>query len=188
MEAPENKTGATDEKRHWKQRIQREMVTYGINALYLAVFFGVFAWYRRFVLAEYEIKYFKYGAAIIEALVLAKVIWFGEILGLVRDRENRPLLYPTLQKSLVFTLFFGVFAMFEAMVGGAIKGVGAGGGLTKLLGEGKYELLARCMITFCAFVPFFAFRELARTFGEGKLWKLFFRRREATPPDFGLPA
>ncbi|MGZ4964421.1 MAG: hypothetical protein ACXWC8_17835, partial [Limisphaerales bacterium] len=162
--------------------------TYAINALYLAVFFGAFAWYRRFVLAEYEIKYLNYGSAIIEALVLAKVVWFGEVIGLVRDRGNRPLLYPTIQKAFVFTVFFGVFAIIEHMVGGMIEGIGASGGMLKLWHEGMYELLARCMVTFCALIPFFAFRELARTFGEGKLWKLFFRRREENPPEIGLPA
>jgi hypothetical protein len=45
---------------------------------------------------------------------------------------------------------------------------------------GKDELLARCMIMFVAFIPFFAFEELERVLGEGKLSKLFFRRRSAT--------
>jgi hypothetical protein len=40
--------------------------------IYLAIFFGVFTWYRRFVLAEYRITYLHYGTAIIEALILAK--------------------------------------------------------------------------------------------------------------------
>jgi hypothetical protein len=32
-------------------------------------------------------------------------------------------------------------------------------------------------VIFVAFVPFFAFRELGRVLGEGKIWALFFRRR-----------
>lgn len=55
---------------------------------------------------------------------------------------------------------------------------GLAGGLAELRAEGWYELLARCLITFVVFIPFFAFKELGRTFGqEGKVGRLFFRNR-----------
>ena len=38
---------------------------------------------------------------------------------------------------------------------------------------GKYELLARCLVTFVAFFPFFAFKELERVLGEGKIRTCF---------------
>jgi len=41
-------------------------------------------------------------------------------------------------------------------------------------------LLARCLITFVAFIPFFAFKELGRVLGEDKIRTLFFRGRAAT--------
>jgi hypothetical protein len=163
------------------------MIRYAFNVLYLAVFFGAFTWYRRAVLAEYGIEYFKYGAAIVEALVLAKVLWLAELIGLVREEaQDKPLLYPTLQKAFVFTLFAAVFSLVESMVRGAIQGVGAMGGLSEELGKHKFELFAQCIVTFCAFIPFFAFRELARELGEGKLWKLFLKHREE-PTEFGMP-
>lgn len=169
---------ASQAKPPWKKKIIRELVRYWINFMYLAVFFGAFAWYRRFVLDEYRISYFNYGAAVLEALVLAKVIWIGELLGLGRRHEDKPLIYPTIHKALVFSLFVGLFAIIEHMLGGIIHGIGVAGGLAKLWNEGKYELLARCLVTFFAFIPFFAFRELARVMGEGKLRILFFRKRE----------
>ena len=181
-----NKTNAGQAKLPWKQRIIRELIRYWINFLYLAVFFGAFAWYRRFILDEYRISYFNYGAAAIEALVLAKVIWIGELLGLGRTHENKPLIYPTLHKAFAFSLFVGLFAIIEHMIGGIIHGIGVAGGLAKLWHEGKYELIARCLVTFFAFIPFFAFRELARLMGEGKLSKLFLRRRE--PVELAAPA
>ena len=54
------------------------------------------------------------------------------------------------------------------------------GGLAKLWGEGKYELLARCLVTFLAFIPFFAFKELEAVVGKGSLRRLFFRKRVET--------
>jgi hypothetical protein len=159
----------------WKQRLRREFIRYWTNFLYLAIFFGAFTWYRRLVLAEYHISYLNYGTAIIEALVLAKVILIGDALGLGREREGRPLIAPTLRKSLVFTVFVGIFGILEHMIGGLLEGKGLLGGLQELMRISKYELLARCLITFFAFIPFFAFRELRTVLGEGKLFGWFFR-------------
>lgn len=165
------------QKTVWKERLYREFVKYWINVVYLSVVFGLFAWYRRLILAEYEIKYLKYGVAIIEALVLAKVILIGDMLGLGREFKNKPLIYPTLYNAIVFSLFVGLFAIIERTVEGLLQGKGAMAGLAELRAEGWYELLARCLITFVMFVPFFAFKELAKVLHEeGSLAKLFFRK------------
>lgn len=170
----------------WKRKLLGELARYFINVIYLSVFFGAFAWYRRFILAEYRISYLNYGSALIEALILAKVVWIGEVLHIVRQRDDKPLIHPTLKNALVFTVFVAFFEILERMAGGAIKGIGAIGGVVDLWHNGKFELLARCVMTFCAFIPFFAFRELARQLGEGKLWKLFFGHNQ--PEILGTPA
>jgi hypothetical protein len=113
----------------WKQRIAREFIRYWINVAYLAVFFGAFAWYRRFVLAEYGITYLHYGSAIIEALILAKVVLVGDALGLSRGLKNKPLIYPTLHKTVVFSVFVGIFAIVEHVVEGLVHGKGVAEGL-----------------------------------------------------------
>jgi hypothetical protein len=179
MSLSSSETKVKDEKAVWKQRFVREFVRYWINFAYLVVFFGVFAWYRRFILAEYRISYLNYGAAIIEALILAKVILLGDFLGLSRGFEKKPLVYPTLYKAVMFSGFVGLFAILEHMIGGLLHGKGVAGGLAELLREGKYELLARCLVTFFAFVPFFAFRELGTVLGEGKIRALFLGNRAA---------
>jgi len=61
---------------------------------------------------------------------------------------------------------------------GLWKGKGGMGGLVDFLEKGHHELLAGCLVIFVAFIPFFAFRELGRVLGEGKIWDLFFRRRD----------
>jgi hypothetical protein len=161
----------------WKQRLAHEFVRYWVNVAYLALFFGVFVVYRRFVLAEYQISYLHYGTAIIEALILAKVILIGDAAGLGGESKDKPLIYPTLRKAVVFSIFVGIFAIVEHMVEGLIHGKGVAGGLATLWSEGKDEILARCLVTFFAFIPFFAFRELAVMMGEGELHSLFFRKR-----------
>ena len=45
-------TNANDKVARLKQKFIREMVDYWLNVVYLTVFFGLFTWYRRLVLAE----------------------------------------------------------------------------------------------------------------------------------------
>jgi hypothetical protein len=188
METP-TPSSASKTKLPWKQKMKREIVQYLITVLYLAFFFGAFTWYRRFILAAYDINYLNYGIAFIEALIMAKVVWLGEVLHIVRDRPDEPLLYPTLKKACVFTIFVALFGMSEQLVRARIEGFTIPEAFNKLIDEDKYELIARCVIIFCAFIPFFAFRELARELGEGKMWRMFIGRRkhgDFEPP--GAPA
>jgi hypothetical protein len=159
------------------------MIEYSMNFVYLALLFGVFTWYRRLILAEYQISYVHYGFSLIEALVLAKVIMLGDILKLGRGLEGKPLIYPTLYQTVVFTVWVALFSVFEETVGGLLHGKGLAGGFSEILGRGTYELLARCMMVFFAFIPFFAFRETERVLGQGKVRELFFRKRAAVESD-----
>jgi hypothetical protein len=127
-----------------------------------------------------------YGFAVIKALILAKVIWLGELFGLGRNRGKRPLIYSTLWKTFLFTALVGLFALVEHMVTGLVHGVGVTGGLNELWHVGKFELLARSLVAFCAFIPFFAFRELGNVIGRSKIRELFFRNGSAV--EMGAPA
>jgi hypothetical protein len=91
--------------------------------------------------------------------------------------KEKPLIYPTLYKSVIFSLFVGIFSVIEGTVKGLIKGKGWDGWLLEVGDEGKYEFLARCLMIFVVFIPYFAFKELGNTLGEGKLGKLFLRNR-----------
>jgi hypothetical protein len=165
-------------KRNWKKIVFEEMVEYWINVAYLAVVFAAFTFYRRIILAAYDITYTNYWVAVIEALILAKVIMIGTVVRLGRGLEDKPLIFPTLQKTVVFTLFVAVFTLLEHTIKGLLTGKGLTGGLVDYFGKGPHEFLAGCLLVFVAFVPFFGFKESARVLGEEKIWALFFRRRE----------
>jgi hypothetical protein len=176
-------TGANKKKSGWKQKIIHEPIEYWINFIYMAVFFGMFSWYRRLILAEYQISYLNYGVALIEAAILAKVIMIGDVLRLGRRLEEKPLIYPTLYKAVVFSVWVAVFGVLEHTISGLLHGKGLVGGFDELMSKGRDALIARCLVTFFAFIPFFAFKELGRVLGEGKIRALFFRRRAATESD-----
>ena len=169
---------ATDKKKgSLKEKVVHEVVEYWVNVCYLALVFAAFTQYRRFLLAALDITYTNYWVAVIEALILAKVVMIGDVLRLGRRLEHKPLIYSTLLKTVVFSLFVGAFTLIEHAIKGLWKGKGLTGGLVELLGKGHHELLAGCLVTFVAFIPFFAFRELGRVLGDGKIWDLFFLRR-----------
>jgi hypothetical protein len=175
MRSPDEKKG------NLKKRIFHEMAEYWINVAYLSLVFAAFTQYRRLVLAAHDITYTNYWVAVIEALILAKVVMIGGVFRLGRHLgqglEQRSLIYPTLYKTVAFTLFVGVFTLIEHVIKGLWMGKGLTGGLVGFLGEGSHELLAGCLVVFVAFVPFFAFKELGRVLGESKIRTLFFQRK-----------
>ena len=172
-----------EKKVGWKQKLFHELIEYWINFVYLALFFGVFTAYRRLIMAEYQIGYQHYGIAVIKALVLAKVIMIGDFLRLGRRLEDKSLIFPTLYKSAVFSIWVAVFNVLEDVIKGLLHGTGLAGGFVELISKGKDELLAGCLVIFFAFIPFFAFKELGELLGESKIRGLFFRRISATESD-----
>lgn len=160
-----------------KEKIFHEMVEYWINVCYLTLVFAAFTQYRRFLLAAHDITYANYGFAVIEALILAKVIMIGDVFRLGRGLENKPLVYPTLYKTVVFTLFVAVFTLIEHGVKGLWKGDGFTSGIVDFLGKGSHEILANSLVVFVAFIPFFGIKELGRVLGQDKIRALFFRGR-----------
>jgi hypothetical protein len=172
-----------DKKKSLKEKIFHELVEYWINVIYLTLVFAAFTVYRRFLLAAYDITYTNYGFAVIEALILAKVIMIGAVFRLGRGLEQKPLIYPTLCKTAVFTLFLGIFTVLENVVKVLWKGTGFTGNVADFLGKGHNEFLANALVVFVAFIPFFGVKELGRVLGEEKIRALFFRRRDMDSSD-----
>jgi len=160
----------------WKHTLVHELIEYWITFAYLLVFLVAFVWYRRLILAEYQISYTNYWFPVIEAAVLAKVILIGDAMRLGRGMERGPLIVPTLYRTVVFAVFIAAFSVLEATVRGLIHGQGWMGGLDEIASKGRYELIAWGIVAFVAFVPFFGLKELDRVLGEGRLRALFWQR------------
>lgn len=172
-------------KADWKHKIGHELIQYGLIFMYLAFFFSVFTWYRRLILAEYHIYYLHYGISIFKALILAKVVLLGGTLGLGRQTPGRPLVISTLVNTIIFCLWVAAFDLLERTIIGLLHGRGLAGGVQEILHVGADELLVRCVLTFFAFIPFFAFKALAQELGETRIRELFFRQHgvRKTPAD-----
>jgi hypothetical protein len=158
-----------------KEKLRGELFQYGLNVAYLTIVFAAFTAYRTLILAAHNIVYTNYLVAVIEGLILGKVIMIGSLFRLGRRFETKPLIYPTLYKTVVFTVFVGTFKVIEHGVKGLLKGQGFMGGVHEFSEKGFEELMANGLVVFVAFMPFFAIKELGRLLGEGRIAALFFR-------------
>ena len=68
-------------------------------AVYLWVMFGLMALHASVVLAERQMSYQFYGFAIVNSLILAKVMLVAEDLHFGENFKDRPLVYPILFKA-----------------------------------------------------------------------------------------
>ena len=166
-----------------KQKIIHELGEFLRIFLFLAPLFCGFATYHMVILKDVGGKYFAYGAALVNALLLSKIILIGEYLKLGKRHESKPLLYSTVYKSFAFTVLVAVFHILESAVKALLHNEGMAGAFTELRDLGIGEVLARSFVMFCALLPFFALRETARAMGEHRLEDLFLRSRASTECD-----
>lgn len=161
-----------------KERALEEFKAYWVITFYLWLFLGSFTVYRRLILAETGVPYLHYGIALIEAMVIAKVVLIGRVFGFSRRFDHMPLIVPVIYKSLVFALLVLLFGVLEKTLDGLFHSEGLMGGLQKIVDVGPYEIGARTLMLTVAFVPFFAFSEIGRVLGGSELAALFFAKRE----------
>jgi hypothetical protein len=144
--------------------------------LYLWVLFALFAIHHSIILVEKRINYQAQGFAIINALILAKLMLIGEDLHLGKRFEDKPLIYSILYKSLVFCVFFIGFHIIEEMAVGVIRGGTIGQSFPAIGGGSLQGIFSVGAIVFIALIPFFAFREIGRVIGKSELWSLLLTR------------
>jgi hypothetical protein len=158
------------------QKFLVEMRKFAVVASFLFFFFGAFTTYRRLILSQYEIDYFQYGYALIQALVLGKVVLLGEIFHLGDRFHGKPLILPTLYKTFSFSILVLAFAVLEHFIKGFIHGENIGAVVGDLASKAGADIMAKILVMFIAFIPMFAISEIGNVLGEGKLFELFFER------------
>jgi hypothetical protein len=166
-----------------KQKVTHEFREMLVVFLFLAPFFLAFSTYRLILLNEFHVNYFEYGTALINALILSKVILIGELAGLGKRHEEKPLILSTVYKAFLFSLLAAAFRVLEDTLRGLTHGRGWAAAFGDLSSGGWNELLGRTVVMFLAFIPFFALMEVGRVMGEDKLFDLFYRKRAAGESD-----
>ncbi len=148
-----------------------------IMVFYLWVVFGLYVLDESLILGKEHISFQMHGFAIINALVLGKVLLIGEDMSFADRFKDWPLIYPILYKALAFMVLFLAFHFAESIGVGLWDGKSVVESLPHE-GNGTWQAwLCVAAILFISLVPFFAFREIGRVIGERELWALMFKKR-----------
>jgi hypothetical protein len=158
-----------------KQRAAREAEEYLVIASFLGALLGALTAYRRLLMSEVGVPYFHYGYAVIEALVLAKIVLLGEALHLGVRFERRPLIVSALFKSVVYGLLTFAFHILEHVVHALVTGESPGVALARLAAQ-PGEICAYSLVLFVAFVPFFSLQAAGRLLGEVRFLDVLLKR------------
>jgi hypothetical protein len=158
-------------KNNLKQKVKHEFEELAILSAYLAFFFCGLATYSMLLLDKFHISYFAYGTALINALIIAKVILIGEAVHAGKKFEAKALVYSALWKAFVFAWLVFAFHLVEEAIKDLIHGAGFGAAFHDIR---IYDLLVRTGLIFCLFIPLFLFRELRRVVGDEDFRALFF--------------
>lgn len=148
-----------------KHRLVHEVERYLIMFLYLWVLLGLFVLNEAVTLQEHRIPFAAHGFALINALVLAKVMLIAEDLNLGARLQPRPLIYPIVTEALLLTVLFIVFHFIEHIVIGLFEHEGLQASVPSIGGGGVRGVVLVGLILFFSLIPFFAFRRVTREIG-----------------------
>ena len=154
------------QKADLKQKAKHEAKELLYVLLYLAFFFCALATYTMLMLKEYEVPYWNYAFALINSIVIAKVILIGQVMHLGEKYEHKPLLLSAVWKAFMFALFALAFHFVEELVKRLIHGANLAEASRSIRIE---QLLGHTLVVFCTFITLFAFMEFRRVLGRGTL-------------------
>jgi hypothetical protein len=140
--------------------------------VFLAFFFCALSAYGMLLLDEYHLKDWTFAFALINALVITKVIMIGEYAHVGRMGEGKPLILSAIWKAFLFGLLVFAFHVIEEVVKRLIHGKDMASASQNIRFD---ELGGRAIVVFCTFIPLFAFREFRRVLGAEKFYKILLR-------------
>jgi len=172
---PPHATDDTPRKRTLKELALEEVRSFLILFVYLWILFGLFVLNQAVIEREHGGTIVIQGFALLNALVLAKVMLVIEKLELARWLRGLPGAIVILYEALICTLFFLAFHFIERGVMNMLTGhatatePGLGGG-------GLLGVVIVSIILFVSMLPFFAFKNVARAIGPDRMWQILFHR------------
>jgi hypothetical protein len=141
--------------------------------------FNLILFTKRLFLADYLIQYAGFLVATTGALIVGKVVLIADAIPFLRRFDHRPLIYPILFKTIVYSLLVFIARSIEALIHYLVQGgvLGHGGFIADLMGRFSWANFAAIQLwTFVLFLIYVAVSELNQRLGEGRLTALLFSR------------
>jgi hypothetical protein len=155
-------------KRSLKARLYEELQKFLVMFAYLWLVFFVFLVHEWTVLASHNIGFRFYGLALVNALVLSKIMLIAEGLKFADGLNGKPLIYPIVFKSVAFSVLLMFCYIAEEVAVGMFHGKGLAEAFPQIGGGGWAGVVTIGAIMCIALMPFFAFKEIGRSIGEAE--------------------
>ena len=166
-----------EEKPGWKKRSLDELRTLSITVMYIWVLLSVFTLHREIILANYHINYSaKFGFAFINAVILAKFMWLGEILHAEKKAAGKALLYSMLWNSALFAVILMVCHILEEASVKVWHGQSFAASFSETVANPR-EIFAPMLLMFVVLIPFFFAKGLIEILGKDEIKRLLLKAR-----------
>jgi hypothetical protein len=157
-----------------KGRLAEEAKRFLLLFLYLWALLLLFVLNEDIALRKQDVNITMQGFALLNSLVLAKVMLLSEDLDLGRWLPRRPLIYPILNEALLLTALFIIFHVVEHVIIGLFKHEALAASIPHIGGGGLLGLVLVAAVLFISLLPFFAFKHIGREIGEARLREMLF--------------
>lgn len=166
-----------EEKPGWKKRSLDELRTLSITVMYIWILLSVFTLHREIILANYHINYSaKFGFAFINAVILAKFMWLGEILHAEKKAAGKALLYSMLWNSALFSVILMVCHLLEEALVKVWHGQSFAASFSETVADPR-EIFAPMLLMFVVLIPFFFAKGLIEILGKDEIKRLLSKAR-----------
>lgn len=160
--------------------VVREVLHMLPAVIFFFIGFNLILFTKQLFLETYLFTLGEFMLATVSALIVGKVVLVGQSIPLMRRYENAPLARSIVFKAVLYTVLVFIARLLEAAVpflthGGALRDL-----LPHLLESFSwYRFTATQLWIFALFLVYVTGAELARLFGDGELYKIFFKRRSS---------
>ncbi len=148
--------------------------------IFFFVGFNLILWTKRLILQEHGIEFSGFFTALVAALLIGKAVLVTDNLPFMRRFDGAPLIQPILFKSAIYWVCVLIVRLTEELV----HFVAAGGAIADFGDHfaGQFPLARFLSIQIWLMVLFLVYvtiHELNELFGNGELYRLFFRWRSS---------
>ena len=148
--------------------------------IFFLVGFNLILWTKRLILQEHGIEFSGFFTALVAALLIGKAVLVTDNLPFMRRFDGAPMIQPILFKSAIYWICVLIVRLAEEL----IHFVAAGGAIADFGDHfaGQFPLARFLSIQIWLMVLFLVYvtiHELNELFGNGELYRLFFRWRSS---------
>ncbi len=156
-------------------KIKHEVLEVIPPTVFFFIAIGLLILTKRLMLKQYGIEFSDFGAAIVGALIIAKVVLIADYFPFINKFPNKPLIYNVLWKTLIYVVAAFLVRLGEHYIPLIFKYGGFREAASHLLDDVVwpqfwiiYIWLSVLLFVYCSL------RELIRAIGKDKVLRLFF--------------